>query len=260
MELRRHRTHRSKHWKLLWGSDLTRRAKLFIWRLIMNNMYNLVFIQKIGHGNGDFPMCQGHPETNDHIFFCCSKVQKAWTTTTIYYKQHPQTSSLVDARYVIDVINGSLSKASADIAYLFVVYHTCWGLWNQRNDKIYNNKHPHFSPSITVDLTLENIEVAASYNTSYKKQRRLWKAIKLITPFSCCARSGTWWRTHSKWLTFALAPLSMSIGMCSFPINSWITYLSHLHQKSTQLLGTSPSPHNMVTILSHQPLQGANRY
>lgn len=57
-----------------------------------------------------------------------------------------------------------------DTALLFVVYHTCWELWDQKNDQMYNHKHPTFSARKIVELAKEHIVVATRYSMSYKKK------------------------------------------------------------------------------------------
>lgn len=169
-------------WKKIWGSDLTRRTKLFLWRIVMNSMYNMVRAQKLGHGDGYCPLCPGHEETNEHIFFLCFKAQRGWGATVLFYEPHPRDSSLIEAQSIRDIIDGCLEKSPVATARLFVVHHTCWELWNQRNDRTYNHKHPIFSARKTAELAKEHIAAAARYNMSYKKRRRLRKATEYILP------------------------------------------------------------------------------
>lgn len=150
----------------MWGSDLTRHAKLFIWQIIMHLMYNLARAQTLGHGDDTCPICPGQQETNEHIFFSCFKAQRGWAATAIFYEQQPLDNTLNDARSIIDIIDGSLQKSVVGTARLFVIYHTCWEPWNQRNDRVYNNKHPLFSARATAELAREHIIVAACYSQS----------------------------------------------------------------------------------------------
>lgn len=86
----------TKSWKQIWGLDLTCRAKLFIWRILMNNMYRMERAQKIGHEDGYCPLCPRILEMNEHIFFKYLKAQWGWATIAIYYEVAPQDISLVD--------------------------------------------------------------------------------------------------------------------------------------------------------------------
>lgn len=158
------------------------RAKLFLWRIIMNNMYNEERALKLGHGDGCWSICPGIPGSNKHIFFRCPKAQRGWAATTIYYEASLQSSSLVDTSSIIDIINDSLTKSPQGIARLYVIYHTCWSLWKQWNDRMYNNRRPLFAPRIIANQMTNHISVAARYYTSHKKKRRLRQAAHLIRP------------------------------------------------------------------------------
>lgn len=63
----------AKNWKQIWGLDLLRQEKLFIWRILMKNMYNMEGALKIGHKDGCFPLCPEILEMNEYIFFKCLK-------------------------------------------------------------------------------------------------------------------------------------------------------------------------------------------
>lgn len=53
-----------QRWNLIWRSDLTKRAKLSIWRVIINSMYNLERALKIGHRDGYCNICPGQLGSN----------------------------------------------------------------------------------------------------------------------------------------------------------------------------------------------------
>lgn len=149
----------------------------------MHLMYNMVCAQKLGHRDGNYPLCPSTPESNDHIFFGCFKAQRGWVATTIFYKPHSKDNSLVESQSFIDILDGALQKTLVGTARLYVIYHTYWELWNQRNDRVYNHKHPIFSARATTELTKEHIAAATKYSLSYKKRQRLKKATKYILPF-----------------------------------------------------------------------------
>lgn len=146
-----------KRWKMLWGFDLTHRAKLFIWQILMNSMYNMERVQKVGHGDGCCTVCPSTQETNEHIFFGCYKARRGWVATILYYEAAPQESSVAAANPIIDILDGCLKKMPHDIAMLSVLYHTYWALWNHRNERLYQGCSPQFSPRVTTEQEIEHI-------------------------------------------------------------------------------------------------------
>lgn len=126
--------------------------------------------QKTGHGDGCCNICPGQLETNEHIFFTCSKARRGWAANAIYYEESPQESALVDATSIIDIVDDSLHKTPHDTTRLFVIYHTCWSLWNHCNNMMYSTQRPQFSPRIIVDQAREHIVVATQYYTAHKKK------------------------------------------------------------------------------------------
>lgn len=108
-------------WKQIWGTDLRRWAKLFIWRILMNNMERA---QKVKHRDGCCLQCPGIPETNEHIFFDCYKAKQAWAATTVYYEATPQESLIAKASLVVDLFDSFLQMTLHDTTKIFVIYHT----------------------------------------------------------------------------------------------------------------------------------------
>lgn len=91
-----------------------------LWQVIMNSMYNMVKVQKLGHGSGCCTLCPDELEMNDHIFFWCCKAQHRWASTTSFYKPQPQNNSLVDANSMLDIMNNNLQKTRLTL---------CGSLW-----------------------------------------------------------------------------------------------------------------------------------
>lgn len=60
-------------WKRILGSDLTRRSKLFLKRIVMNSMYNMARVQQLGHDNGCCPLYLGQCKKMSKFSFNVSK-------------------------------------------------------------------------------------------------------------------------------------------------------------------------------------------
>lgn len=84
----------------------------------------------------------------------------------IFYEANTLDNCLIKAYSIIDIIDGSLAKTPMEVAWLVVIYHTCWELWNQHNDQIYNHKHPTFSIRAMIELAKEHMATVAWYSMS----------------------------------------------------------------------------------------------
>lgn len=166
------------------SSNLTQRAKLFIWHIIMNSMYNQARAQKIGHMDGCCSLYLGQQENNEHMFFHYFKAQRGWASTALFYEANPLDNSLVDVRSILDIIDGSLQKTPESTTRLFVIYQTYWELWNQRNDRMYNKNtlHSPIEPLWNWPRSTFQQQPATKTSSSYKKCRRLRKVVELILP------------------------------------------------------------------------------
>lgn len=67
-----------KHrWKGLWGSNLTRRSKTFLWKICKNGPFTQERALKLRKGDGCCKTCPGIVETPEHIFYECPLEQWA---------------------------------------------------------------------------------------------------------------------------------------------------------------------------------------
>lgn len=122
-----------QRWKRLWGSDLTQRAKTFLWYICKNGLFTQERAQKIGKSDDSCKSCFDTQESPEHIFFDCLHARRAWAGNAILFIEDPTISSLATTTSFIDILDDVLGKSANDIAALFIVYHTCWTLWRQRN-------------------------------------------------------------------------------------------------------------------------------
>lgn len=70
-----------KRWKGIWASDLTRRAKSFLWKIRMNGLFTMARAQHMGHGNGCCTIFLGMIQNNNHNFHECYKANVDGPTT-----------------------------------------------------------------------------------------------------------------------------------------------------------------------------------
>lgn len=138
---RRWKRHESKKiwttkWTKLWGSDLKRGSKIFLWRIIVHGIYTLDMAQKLRHGNGCCTVCPGTQKTPEHIFHSYLKDQRGWAGNALYFKPNPYKIYLVDTSSFIDILDSGLAKTPIGSLRLFVIYQTCWTLWLHRNNHI----------------------------------------------------------------------------------------------------------------------------
>lgn len=115
-------------WKKLWGSDLTRCAKTFLWRITMHGLYMLDKAHRLGHGDGFYMACSGTMKMPEHIFFDCFKAQRGWVGNVLLFEPDPYASYLIGKNSFINILDSALEKTSMGTAQLYVVYQTAWTL------------------------------------------------------------------------------------------------------------------------------------
>lgn len=65
-------------WSLIWSSDLSLKAKTFLWRVFARGLFLGTRALKIGMSNGDCLLCSPSRESIPHIYFECSHAQRSW--------------------------------------------------------------------------------------------------------------------------------------------------------------------------------------
>lgn len=169
---------------MLWGSDLTRRAKTFLWRITMHGLYTLDRGHKLGHGDGFCMACLGIRESLEHIFFHCFNAQRGWAGNALFFEPDPYSSYLVDTNSFINILDSALDKTTKGIGRIYVIYQTAWTLWLHHNIKVYQNRPLRFAPQINAELAKAYLEVDLQYMTLHKKRRRMSQAVTYIVPYS----------------------------------------------------------------------------
>lgn len=167
---------------MLWGLDLTRRAKVFLWQVCMNRLFTQERALKLGKGDGCCKSCLGTIEDLEQIFYNCFHDQWSWASNAIFYFEDPTRSSLVDSTLFIDILDSALGKNSKDRKSLHHSSNMLDSMETQ-NGRLYSNQQLQFSPRVSVEQTQEHLEAAHKYCTSYKKKRRLKTTLFFITPF-----------------------------------------------------------------------------
>lgn len=84
----------TKIWKALWNSDLTRRAKLFLWQICMNGLYTQEHATKLGKEDGCCKSCLGYTKDLEHIFFNYLFAQRRWVGNAIFFEIDPTHNML----------------------------------------------------------------------------------------------------------------------------------------------------------------------
>ncbi|KAF4401699.1 hypothetical protein G4B88_000747 [Cannabis sativa] len=137
-------------WKVVWGSRLTPKMKIFIWRVFHNWLQVKTELIKRGMSmNITCNRCKSHVEDVCHALWNCPKLHNVWKHFGFI---HLFPSSLRHAPDFLMVMKGKLSKEE----FIFFIGIT-WLIWFRRNKCIFQNKD--IEDSIWIPWAMEMLEL-----------------------------------------------------------------------------------------------------
>ena len=112
----------------------------FYWRLNLDRLLTKDSLAKKGmeFDNIDCPICHSEPETVNHIFKECSRVQEVWRLINNWWQIFSTDRMELNRR------NEDSNKMV--IAKKVVWYAFLWTVWKKRNDSVFNGVP--FTPSL----------------------------------------------------------------------------------------------------------------
>jgi hypothetical protein len=111
-------------WQLLWGSDISLRAKTFIWQVISNRLFTNERAKKFGHGTGNCKTCPSQIENAGHIFYDCIFARQTWEKTNRFYFPQQQNNIFGNSNLLLDLIDHCLWTSSLTTTTMLVLYET----------------------------------------------------------------------------------------------------------------------------------------
>ncbi|KAF4369267.1 hypothetical protein F8388_022923 [Cannabis sativa] len=149
-------------WKVVWGSWLTRKMKIFIWRVFHNWLPVKTELIKRGMSmNITCNWCKSHVEDVCHALWNCPKLHNVWKHFGFI---HQFPSSLRHAPDFLMVMKGKLSKEE----FIFFIGIT-WLIWFRRNKCIFQNKDIEDSIWIPWAMEMLELHLAFAHKDSHQK-------------------------------------------------------------------------------------------
>jgi hypothetical protein len=125
-------------WQALWQSDLTTKAKVFVWRVLAQGLFTGSRAITIRIGDGCCSECPGTVETIPHLFASCPYAKSIWKLCWPLLYGRNLSSNI--SPNLFKMIQEQLRKQSASTARLFLLYQSIWHLWLGRNAKLFNDE------------------------------------------------------------------------------------------------------------------------
>jgi hypothetical protein len=146
--------------KSVWKAWAPPKAKFFAWLLTQNRIWTADRLQKRGWPNcGLCPLCKQTMETANHLFIHCRFSTRLWEKVAEWlHNSVIQPGDWVGLSIELWWRNMTNSQMPNRKALSSLALLDTWELWNERNARVFNNKHA------TVAVILEKI----------KNEARLW--------------------------------------------------------------------------------------
>ena len=126
-----HRGVENKRMKLLWGSKLPLKIKIFMWLALQDRLQSGVALKKRNwKGDSNCVVCKV-PESADHIFFLCPLARFTWTCAkeALGWVRVPMS--------MIDFLEGWLPLGCKNYEQKMLIFAgVLWALWNFRNKMV----------------------------------------------------------------------------------------------------------------------------
>jgi hypothetical protein len=173
-----------KRWQLLWTSDISLRARTFIWRIVSNGLFNNERALKFLHGTGDCKLCSGQKEDNAHIFFNCIFAQYTWNVTSLFYHSTTHLAIYGSTNNLIELLDQSLGHTSKRTTRLLVLYETLFSIWKSRNSHTFKELARDSSPKLIAHPAALHVRALLRSTKGKKKEKRLREAHELLEQVS----------------------------------------------------------------------------
>ena len=123
-----------------WFKSIPRKVNIFLWRLFLDKLPHRFNLSARGIDIGSImcPICNGHVESNSHIFFSCTAASNIWRLIRGWCDlKFPLFNSCVDWDNWFTSWNASKDKRDRE----YVIFaSTCWILWRYRNNVVFNSQ------------------------------------------------------------------------------------------------------------------------
>ena len=128
--------------RVIWKVWAPPKTKYFAWLVLQNRLWTADRLARRGLPNcGPCPLCKRTTETADHLLLHCRYTARIWTALKewlgLYDLDLSPWSNLTLPQWWRQMTQeGTHRKAMASLLFL-----TSWEIWNERNARVFRNKH-----------------------------------------------------------------------------------------------------------------------
>lgn len=116
----------------LWLSDLSTRAKTFIWRVLAQGLFTGIQAARIGIDIGECKLCYGTIENIPHLFHDCEFALCWWKEG----REAFEGTERLQEGVIIQILNSFTQKCAKSSIGYFLVYQILWSLWITRDGHV----------------------------------------------------------------------------------------------------------------------------
>lgn len=128
-------------WKIVWGSKVPQKIKMFMWRVCLNILPVRENLRKKKVvPNAICPICQKEQETIEHALLLCSWTRPVWFGSQVQCTPDPR-----NVTSIVNWLEDSILRLQNNPDFfqfgLTVVFTTLWQIWKSRNAVVFENKN-----------------------------------------------------------------------------------------------------------------------
>lgn len=129
-----------KIWRAIWGSKVSQKIKMFMWKLCLNILPVKENLRKKRvDPNGICPICLIEQETMEHTFLLCS-----WTRPVRFGSQVQSIPDRGNVSNIVVWLEDNISKLQDNPDFtqfgLISIFSILWQIWKSRNSYVFENK------------------------------------------------------------------------------------------------------------------------
>lgn len=168
-------------WKFIWNAKTIPKVDMFLWTLGHNSIQTGENLQKKGWA-GPFrcPLCLQATETSNHLLLTCAFSKEVWTMTVGLHFTLPQDihSLLLDWPTLSPFSQPKRSEATR--LWQALPRFILWGLWLERNSRIFREKERK-APQVIAKIRAlfrdwANTQSPLTHSRSMDEREELWCA------------------------------------------------------------------------------------
>ncbi|KAL1189747.1 putative protein phosphatase 2C-like protein 45 [Cardamine amara subsp. amara] len=163
-----------------WKIDTEPKIRLFLWRLLSGAL--TVAERIIAHGmqaNSICSVCRNGAESIKHVMFDCFVAKQVWRNTCIPVDQW----NLDSVEAYIKKLYEAMNKTSLNINHRRVIPWLLWGIWKERNSRVYAVVigDPHITTGRALEesylwfIMKEDNSPAQSHNSLPRRVQKNWQ-------------------------------------------------------------------------------------